>query len=181
MKKVLLFILMPFLFILLCATLAFGGLEMSSSNNQTVVDDVPADDLNNYKDYVPKGDSVKGNAIVTSALSKIGCKYVWGAEGPDTFDCSGLVWWACNENGVTFTRTTAEELSKMGIPIEKDKLQPGDIITFYTLSSYVSHVGIYIGEGKMVHAPNVNSTVRVDEIINNPYWQSIWNNARRLY
>ena len=85
---------------------------------------------------------------------------VWGAEGPDEFDCSGLVWWACNENGVTFTRTTAQELSKMGTEVKLHELQPGDIMTFKTDPTYVSHVGIFIGNGMMVHAPNERTVVR---------------------
>ena len=75
------------------------------------------------------GDSELGNAIANSALSKRGCHYVWGASGPDTFDCSGLVWWACNENGVKFERTTASQLSKMGKSVKYEELQAGDIIT----------------------------------------------------
>lgn len=128
-----------------------------------------------------KGDNEIGKNIAMSALSKQGCKYVWGASGPDTFDCSGLVWWACNENGIKFERTTAQVLSTMGKNITKNQLQAGDIITFKTNPSYVSHVGIYIGDGKMVHAPNSRSVVRVDDIFNSAYWSKVTYNYRRLY
>lgn len=127
------------------------------------------------------GNSEIGKAIANSALSKQGCKYVWGASGPDTFDCSGLVWWACNENGVKFERTTASQLSKMGKSVKYEELQAGDIITFKTDPSYVSHVGIYIGNGQMVHAPNSRSVVRIDDIFNSSYWTKVTYNYRRLY
>ena len=129
------------------------------------------------------GDSELGKAIAKSALSKRGCKYVWGTQGPNTFDCSGLVWWACKENNVNFGRTTAHELSKMGKSITKKDLQAGDIITFVTGSdkSHVTHVGIYIGDGKMVHAPNSRSVVRVNEVFNSSYYSKVIYNYRRLY
>ena len=126
------------------------------------------------------GDSESGNAIANSALSKRGCQYVWGANGPDTFDCSGLVWWACNENGVKFERTTASQLSKMGKSVKYEELQAGDIITFKTDPSYVSHVGIYIGNEQMVHAPNRTTVVKVQQITSGYYYERMYN-CRRLY
>lgn len=127
-----------------------------------------------------EGNSEIGKAIANSALSKQGCKYVWGASGPNEFDCSGLVWWACKENGIKFERTTAQVLSTMGQKITKEQLQAGDIITFKTDARYVSHVGIYIGNGKMVHAPNSRSVVRIDDIFNSSYWTKVTYNYRRL-
>ncbi|MFV0393031.1 MAG: NlpC/P60 family protein [Coprobacillaceae bacterium] len=133
------------------------------------------------KDLVVSGDSELGNAIANSAMSKKGSPYVWGANGPNSFDCSGLVWWACKENGINFTRTTAEGLSTMGQEVSINDLQAGDIITFRTIPSYVSHVGIYIGNGKMVHAPTFDVPVSVDTVIGNRYWEGILVNCRRLY
>lgn len=128
-----------------------------------------------------EGNSKIGKAIANSALSKQGCKYVWGASGPNEFDCSGLVWWACKENDIKFERTTAQVLSTMGQKITKEQLQAGDIITFKTDARHVSHVGIYIGNGKMVHAPNSRSVVRIDDIFNSSYWTKVTYNYRRLY
>lgn len=127
------------------------------------------------------GDSELGNAIAESALSQIGVPYVWGGSDPNGFDCSGLVWWAMNENGVHFTRTTAEELANMGQGISVQELQPGDIITFRTIPTYISHVGIYIGNGQMVHAPTFDVPVQVDTVTGDRYWESILVNCRRLY
>ena len=138
--------------------------------------------IHNASDNVEvEGNSEIGKAIANSALSKQGCKYVWGASGPNEFDCSGLVWWACKENGIKFERTTAQVLSTMGQKITKEQLQAGDIITFKTDARYVSHVGIYIGNGKMVHAPNSRSVVRIDDIFNSSYWTKVTYNYRRLY
>ena len=69
----------------------------------------------------------------------------------------------------------------MGQKITKEQLQAGDIITFKTDARYVSHVGIYIGNGKMVHAPNSRSVVRIDDIFNSSYWTKVTYNYRRLY
>lgn len=97
MKKIIILFVLPFFlfFIIIAGT---GDAIASSDRPTTDIDDVSGDE--NYDDYVPNGDSEIGNAIVTSALSELGSQYVWGASGPNTFDCSGLVWWACHENGV---------------------------------------------------------------------------------
>lgn len=79
--------------------------------------------------YVP-GSSAVGNAIAQKALSKLGARYWWGANGPTYFDCSGLVFWAHKEAGVKIGRTTAAGYSRSGKAISKSQLQPGDVITF---------------------------------------------------
>ena len=176
MKKILILFFLPFFMIVI----VFGSVSsLVTSNNAS---DMPDDGIQgDFDNYEPTGDSELGNKIVKSALSKRGCKYVWGAEGPDEFDCSGLVWWACNENGVTFTRTTAQELSKMGTEVKLHELQPGDIMTFKTDPTYVSHVGIFIGNGMMVHAPNERTVVRVDKVLTSEYWARALYNIRRIY
>ena len=157
--------------------------KLSDLSNTTIVMYIRYfGDSSNASDNVEvEGNSEIGKAIAKSALSKQGCKYVWGASGPNEFDCSGLVWWACKENGIKFERTTAQVLSTMGQKITKEQLQAGDIITFKTDARYVSHVGIYIGNGKMVHAPNSRSVVRIDDIFNSTYWTKVTYNYRRLY
>lgn len=129
---------------------------------------------------ITNGSSDVGIAIANYALSKQGAPYVWGANGPDSFDCSGLVYWAHKQAGVNFSRPTAAKLSGMGKAVSYSNLQPGDIITFKTSPSYVSHVGIYIGGGKMVHAPVPGQDVQVANL-NVAYWQNTLYNCRRLY
>lgn len=136
---------------------------------------------NNQENIIVSGDSELGNSIARSALSKQGSPYVWGAAGPDSFDCSGLVYWACKENGVNFTRTTAEVLAGMGVAVTREELQAGDIITFNTIPGEISHVGIYIGDGKMVHAPDFDIPVSISTVFGSPYWENIIYNYRRLY
>lgn len=129
---------------------------------------------------ITNGNSDIGVAIANYALSKQGAPYVWGANGPDSFDCSGLVYWAHRQAGINFSRPTAARLAGMGTAVSYSNLQPGDIITFKTSPSYVSHVGIYIGSGKMVHAPVPGQDVQVANL-NVAYWQNTLYNCRRLY
>lgn len=137
----------------------------------------------NTGEYEIVGDSEVGKNIVKHALSKIGYPYVWGGESDEEggYDCSGLVYYACKQSGLNHPRTTASVLSTMGVPVTREQLQAGDIITFKTLPPEVSHVGIYIGNGKMVHAPDEGIPVRVDVIFGSDYWERVIYNYRRLY
>lgn len=108
---------------------------------------------------------------VTNAMSKLGASYKWGGNGPSSFDCSGLVNWAYKNTGVELPRTS-RALSQVGVPVSRSNLQPGDLVFFY---SPVSHVGIYIGDGKMVHASSSSKPVAVDSIDGRDY-----NSARRV-
>ena len=129
------------------------------------------------------GDSQLGIQIANIALSKQGSPYVWGTSGPNTFDCSGLVAWSHNQAGVRIGRTTAAGYAGAGRAISYQQLSPGDVITFRTnkkIPEKISHIGIYIGGGKMVHAPTFNIPVSVVSITDR-YWQNAYYNARRLY
>jgi peptidoglycan DL-endopeptidase CwlO len=94
------------------------------------------------------------------ALSKIGAPYRYGAAGPNAFDCSGLVNWAFRGAGITLPRTS-RALSQVGTPIARADLQPGDLVFFYRP---ISHVAIYIGDGKVVHASNRRSPVKISDL-----------------
>ena len=136
--------------------------------------------------YVP-GDSAVGNAIAQKALTRLGCHYWWGANGPNYFDCSGLVYWAYNQAGVSLGRTTAAGYAGSGKAISRSELQPGDVITF-SYGSGVAHIGIYIGGGSFVHASGEGSgTVGQypDQCVKTAplsgYWERYVYNYRRLY
>ncbi|OUN37735.1 C40 family peptidase [Massilimicrobiota sp. An80] len=136
--------------------------------------------------YVP-GDSAVGNAIAQKALTRWGCRYWWGANGPNYFDCSGLVYWAYNQAGVSLGRTTAAGYAGSGKAISRSELQPGDVITF-SYGSGVAHIGIYIGGGSFVHASGEGSgTVGQypDQCVKTAplsgYWERYVYNYRRLY
>lgn len=143
--------------------------------------------------YEITGDSEVGNAIAEKAITKLNCPYYWGASGPNFFDCSGLVYWACKENGVGIPRVTANDYARMGKAITRDQLMAGDVITFdYERDGYADHIGIYIGNGKMVHASGEGATclgnhyslghvVKVVNVLNSSYWNRVIYNYRRLY
>lgn len=110
-------------------------------------------------------------SAMNAALSKIGVPYVWGAVGPRAFDCSGLVMWAFKRVGISLPRTSAAQ-SRVGTPVAKSDLRPGDLVFFY---SPVSHVGIYVGNGQVVHAPEPGQRVKISPLGHMPF-----HNARRL-
>ncbi|KUO21600.1 C40 family peptidase [Streptomyces dysideae] len=104
-------------------------------------------------------------AAVSYAYSKLGSPYVWGATGPDAFDCSGLTQAAFREAGISLPRTTYSQIDA-GRRVSRSELLPGDLVFFY---SGISHVGIYVGNGQMVHAPNPTAPVRVAPISEMPF------------
>ncbi|MEJ3655811.1 NlpC/P60 family protein [Actinomycetes bacterium KLBMP 9759] len=110
-------------------------------------------------------------SALKKAMSKIGAPYVWGATGPNAFDCSGLVSWAYKQVGKPLPRTSKAQ-SQVGTPVSKADLRPGDLVFFY---KPVSHVGMYIGEGKVVHASTSGSPVKISDMNRMPF-----NSARRV-
>jgi cell wall-associated NlpC family hydrolase len=109
---------------------------------------------------------------VNTALAQVGKPYVWGASGPNSFDCSGLTSYAYAAAGVTLPHSSSAQ-SRMGTPVSRDALQPGDLIFFY---SPVSHVAMYIGNGQMVHASTSGTPVQVVNVASMPNY----NSARRV-
>lgn len=101
-----------------------------------------------------------GTAIkaARAALSKQGSAYVWGGDGPITFDCSGLVKWAFEQAGMPGLPHSAEQQARMGRSVSRSELQPGDLIALY---SPISHIGIYVGDGVYVNAPQSGDVVKV--------------------
>jgi cell wall-associated NlpC family hydrolase len=99
-------------------------------------------------------------AIVNTAMAQRGKAYVWAGAGPNVFDCSGLTQFAAKAAGVKLPHSSRMQ-SAIGTPVSRAALQPGDLVFFYRP---VSHVGIYIGGGKMVHAPTRGDVVKVTSI-----------------
>lgn len=95
--------------------------------------------------------------VVSAALSKLGSPYGWGAAGPTEFDCSGLMFWAYQQQGKSIPRTSQAQLAG-GQSVSPDALQPGDIVAYYPGAT---HVGMYIGDGKIVHASDYGIPVQV--------------------
>jgi cell wall-associated NlpC family hydrolase len=109
---------------------------------------------------------------VNTALAQVGDPYVWGAGGPDAFDCSGLTQYAFSAAGLSLPHSSASQ-SRMGTSVSRDQLQPGDLVFFY---SPVSHVGMYIGNGQMVHASTSGTPVQVASLDS----MGSYNSARRV-
>ncbi|MBD8028966.1 NlpC/P60 family protein [Corynebacterium gallinarum] len=103
---------------------------------------------------------------VQAALSKLGAPYGWGSVGPDQFDCSGLIYWAFQQQGKTLPRTSQAQMEG-GTPVERDELQPGDVIGYYPGAT---HVGLYIGDGKIVHASDYGIPVQVVSVDSAPFY-----------
>jgi len=106
-----------------------------------------------------------GTSALAAGLTRVGDPYVWGATGPDQFDCSGLVQWAFKQVGKNVPRTSSAQASH-GTPVAKGDLQPGDIVFFYP---EISHVGIYAGNGMMLHASTFGVPVAVAPMNSTPY------------
>ncbi|MGW7022315.1 NlpC/P60 family protein [Streptomyces decoyicus] len=102
---------------------------------------------------------------VAFAYAALGKPYVWGATGPSAFDCSGLTQAAWKAGGVALPRTTYTQISS-GPRIDRSQLAPGDLVFFY---SGISHVGLYVGDGRMIHAPHPGAPVRIAPIDQMPF------------
>jgi cell wall-associated NlpC family hydrolase len=113
----------------------------------------------------------RGALALKAALTRFDSPYVWGATGPRSFDCSGLVYWAFQKVGITMPRSSAAQ-SEVGTPVSRDDLRPGDLIFFY---SPVSHVGFYVGNGKVLNAVQTGDVVRYSDLSRMKY-----HSARRL-
>ena len=120
-----------------------------------------------------------GDQIVAKAKTCLGIPYVWGGQTRKGFDCSGLVYYILKDLGYSAGRSTSEQY-KMGSSVSKSKLQPGDLVFFAgTYKSGISHVGIYIGDGKFIHAPSTGDVVKISEL-SNSYYKSHYYGARRI-
>jgi peptidoglycan DL-endopeptidase CwlO len=110
------------------------------------------------------GDSI-GVEALRAALTRVGDWYVWGAAGPNTFDCSGLVVWAYAQVGISLEHYTGD-LWNEGEHISRSQLRPGDLVFFF---ADISHVGIYAGDGMMVDAPTTGQRVQVQPVFWSAY------------
>jgi peptidoglycan DL-endopeptidase CwlO len=113
---------------------------------------------------IPTANTVGAQAL-TAALSRRGDPYVWGAAGPGQFDCSGLVVWAFAQEGISLPHFTGD-LWNSGVHIPRADLEPGDLVFFF---ADISHVGIYLGNGLMVDAPDFGEAVQVQPVFWSAY------------
>jgi len=106
-----------------------------------------------------------GTTALRAALTQRGKPYVWGAAGPDSYDCSGLVEWAFDQEGISLPHYTGS-LWNSGMHVSRADLEPGDLLFFF---ADISHVGLYIGNGLMVDAPSTGQLVQVQQVYWNAY------------
>ena len=128
--------------------------------------------------YTAPASSSKGQTIVNTAKKYLGVKYVYGGTTPSGFDCSGLVQYVCKAAGISVNRTAAAQFGN-GKAVNKSDLQPGDLL-FFSRGGRVSHVGIYIGNGQMIHAQQTGDVVKISSI-NTAYRKNGYVGARRVY
>jgi cell wall-associated NlpC family hydrolase len=119
-----------------------------------------------------------GQAAAALAREQLGKPYQWGAEGPDKFDCSGLVIYVYSELGVDLPRVSGQQ-AYAGTHVDRKDLQPGDLVFFRLNGSEIDHVGIYVGRSRFVHAPRRYQPVKT-ESLNNSYWGRKFTGGRRL-
>ncbi len=121
------------------------------------------------------------NNVLFRAIGLVGTPYHYGGTTPETgFDCSGLVDFVFRDAaGVVLPRTVGD-LAELQLPsVARNELQAGDLIFFDTTSRHASHVGIYVGEDRFVHAPNEGGVVRLD-YLSNVYWRQHYDSAKRI-
>ncbi|NBF02652.1 peptidase P60 [Pseudomonas sp. Fl5BN2] len=120
--------------------------------------------------------------VLFRALGLVGTPYRWGGNTPDSgFDCSGLIGYVYRDAaGISLPRSTREMIGMQAQDVGKNALQTGDLIFFATNGgSQVSHAGIYVGEGRFVHAPATGGTVKLDSL-SKAYWQKAYLSAKRV-
>ena len=122
----------------------------------------------------------RARELALHALSHVGVPYRFGGNSPDTgFDCSGLVQYVYSRGaGLVLPRNT-QSLSEVGAPVPPEALAPGDLVFFDTLHKPYSHVGIYLGDHRFIHAPTTGGHVELVDL-RVRYWQTRFSGARRL-
>lgn len=128
-------------------------------------------------DAVSRGTVSKGTQVVNYAYKFLGKPYVYGAAGPNAFDCSGLTQYVFSKMGVDLSRTTYTQVGE-GTKVNRSDLKPGDLVFFNTEGS-TSHVGIYAGNGEFIHAPRTGKPVMVSSL-SDGYYSQKYATARRI-
>ena len=134
------------------------------------------------KPYVPPTPAAPattvGNEVAIRAISLLGAPYEWGGNGPTTFDCSGLVRFIHDQLGISAPRTAAEQYSA-ATPVPLNDLEPGDLL-FFRIKGRISHVAIYTGEGRFVHAPQTGRPVEL-RMLDDDFYRPRLAGAGRLF
>lgn len=157
----------------LIVALGGGG---SAGANDSPASTAPAESLQSYPDaYL---DTMRD--IIFYALSMVGISYRWGGSSPHTgFDCSGLVSHVFKKIAGQVLPRDSYAMARLGQAVPVDGLRPGDLVFFNTMRRPFSHVGIYVGDRRFVHAPAAGKTVHIVDMTD-AYWAARYNGARRI-
>ncbi|MCB0826228.1 MAG: C40 family peptidase [Armatimonadetes bacterium] len=129
---------------------------------------------------LPAPNGSKVDSLLETAFAQRGVRYVWGGTSRSGFDCSGFVYYVFQKHGMTIPRTSISQ-SQYGLKVDRSSLQAGDLIFFKTTrANRVSHVGIYIGNGKFIHASSGGGKVQVNSLVSDSYYKTRYVGARRM-
>lgn len=171
------------IFLLLTGCGGFSGtrapVEERSSSHPLARTQAPAPRPQGAQESVQRA-APEQSEMLFQVLSAIGVDYKYGGNSPATgYDCSGLVAHVFRTGyGITLPRNSYAQ-SRVGTPVSEDELQPGDLVFYDTQNRPYSHVGIYLGDGRFVHAPRTGAEVRIEKL-DNRYWLRRWSGARRV-
>lgn len=165
-----------------CAVFAplLGLLLVACGGGREIRRDPPAVVAQRPLPVIAPADPARANAVLMRAISLVGTPYRYGGNTPEGgFDCSGLVTYVYRDVlDLRLPRTSRELAAVQGPRIRPDRLASGDLV-FFGDGGEVSHVGIYVGEGRFVHAPRSGGTVRLDRL-DGAWWRDHYSGARRL-
>ena len=133
------------------------------------------------KPYRPTSQAGERQEVIEAARNMLGVPYRYGGSSPSRgFDCSGLVQYAHSQAGIEVPRTTGEQY-RAALPLNRQALRPGDLVFFRTHKHrYVSHVGIYLGKGKFIHAPSSGKQVSIASL-KDDYWRKRYTSGGRMF
>ncbi len=151
-------------------------------NNDGLIGYVSSDYIKVFEGTIPEMSSSAGQAAVNVATQFLGVPYVWGGTSPSGFDCSGLMQYCYKQLGYNINRV-ADAQMKNGVAVSREALAPGDLVGFYSSpgSGYVSHIGMYVGDGIMIHAPHTGDVVRYASIDTGYYSERFAGGRRIIY
>lgn len=163
---------------LLAAVVLLGSLHMGPAFAQSLTESEPLP--KSFASTVSSAVVDRTETLINNAMQLIGVRYRWGGNTPQSgLDCSGFVRYVFNDTfGFLLPRKSAQ-MSKVGLEIGKEELRPGDLVFFNTMRHAFSHVGIYVGDNKFIHAPSRGKSIRVDDMTK-VYWEKRYNGARRV-